>query len=249
MNILCYHAVQNGWDAPVAIVPEEFEEHCSWLARSASIMPLAGAVTMLQGWKKLPHRTTAITFDDGYESVYTSAFPILKRYKLRATVFVIAETLTPQGRAIDWVDIPPPSPTRTLSLDQILEMQDAGIEFASHSMSHFDLTALSDDECERDLRESRELLESLLGHPVPFLAYPRGWHNERVRNATARAGYTHAFTLPESHEPLGPFSIPRVGIYPGNHARGLAIKAHPMYLAMRMNPAYPALRKLGQRVS
>jgi peptidoglycan/xylan/chitin deacetylase (PgdA/CDA1 family) len=249
MNILCYHAVEDAWAAPLAVTPAAFEEHCSWLSRSARVVPLTAAVEMLHGWNRLPRKTTAISFDDAYESVYTHAFPILKRYNLPATVFTIAETLTPEGREPDWVDIPPPEPIRTLTLDQILEMQDAGIDFASHSYSHFDLTTLSEDVCEQDLRKSREMLEALLGRPVPFLAYPRGRHNDTVRRATSCAGYTHAFTLPESREPLGPYSIPRVGLHLGNSTRSLAIKANPWYLAMRMSRVYPLLQRVGRRVS
>ena len=55
------------------------------------------------------------------------------------------------------------------------------------SLAHRDLTMLSDEECHRDLRESRELLEDLLGEPVPFLAYPGGRNDARVQRAAARA--------------------------------------------------------------
>jgi peptidoglycan/xylan/chitin deacetylase (PgdA/CDA1 family) len=248
MNILCYHAVEDGWDAPLAVTPAAFEQQCSWLSRSARVVPLAIAVEELRGWSRLPRKTTAITFDDAYESVYTNAFPILERYNLPATVFTIAETLTAEGRDADWVDSPPPRPVRTLSLDQILEMRDAGVDFESHSYSHFDLTTLSEAECEQDLRSSREMLEGLLGHPVPFLAYPRGRHNEAVRRAAECAGYTHAFTLPETHEPLGPYSIPRVGLHLGNGTRSIAIKTKHLYLAMRMSRMYPLLQSVGRRV-
>ncbi len=248
MNILCYHAVEDGWNAPLAVTPAAFERHCSWLSRNARVVPLAVAVEELSGWSRLPRKTTAITFDDAYESVYTNAFPILERYKLPATVFTIAETLTAEGREPDWVDIPPPRPVRTLSLDQILEMQDAGVDFESHSYSHRDLTTLSEAECEQDLGSSRELLEGLLGRPVPFLAYPRGRHDASVRRAAECAGYAHAFTLPEAHEPLGPYSIPRVGLHLGNGTRSIAIKTNPWYLAMRMSRMYPLLQSVGRRV-
>jgi peptidoglycan/xylan/chitin deacetylase (PgdA/CDA1 family) len=159
-------------------------------------------------------------------------------------VFVVADTLTPEGRTVDWVDDPPSAGLRTLSRDQILEMREAGVRFGSHSDRHRDLPTLSDEECLRDLRASRELLEDLLGEPVPLLAYPRGLHDARVRLAAERAGYAHAFTLPETRETYGPYAIPRVGIYPGNGPRGLRAKTSRWYLAVRTNGAYPALRRV-----
>jgi len=90
-------------------------------------------------------------------------------------------------------------------------MQDAGVDFQSHSWAHRDLIDLSFDECVRDLRDSREFLSDVLGRPVTLLAYPRGLHDADVRRAAEVAGYTHAFALPETAEEPGDFAVPRVG--------------------------------------
>ncbi|MGH7316825.1 MAG: polysaccharide deacetylase family protein, partial [Candidatus Rokuibacteriota bacterium] len=152
------------------------------------------------------------------------------------------------GKPVDWVDMPPPFPLKTLTLDQILEMRDSGIAFGSHSYSHADLTQLSEAECERDLRASREALEELLGRSVPHLAYPRGRHNARVRRAAERAGFSHAFSLPERAEPRGNHAVPRVGIY-GASATTLRLKSSRLYLPLRTGPAYPLARTLLRRGS
>src|SRR4029079_13877972 len=112
---------------------------------------------------------------------YDNVFPVLKRLGLAATMFVVSETLTPKGRVGDWVDPPPVAPPLTLTLDQVLEMHEAGVRIESHSHCHFDLTTLDPDACERDLRTSREFLEDLLKRPVAHLAYPRTRHDEGVR--------------------------------------------------------------------
>jgi peptidoglycan/xylan/chitin deacetylase (PgdA/CDA1 family) len=122
-------------------------------------------------------------------------------------------------------------------------MQSAGVSFQSHSLVHLDLTRLSYDECVRDLRSSRELLESVLGAPVQLLAYPRGRHNPDVRAAAEAAGYTHAFTLPERREPSGPYAIPRVGVYHRNTVGRLRLKCAPGYLAARTSYAAHLLRR------
>ena len=244
MTILCYHSVDPTWRSPLAVTPAVFAEHCAWLTRKRSVLPLDRAVQRLDASCRLPRGISALTFDDGFAEVYEHALPVLARHVLPATVFVVAETLTAQGRAVDWVDTPPTYPLRTLTLDQLLEMQDAGVAIGSHSYAHHDLTTLGERECVADLAMSRELLEDLTGRPVPFLAYPRGRHNDVVRRASRRAGYTHAFTLPETSEPVGPDCVPRAGVYPGNGVRSLAVKSLRAYLPIRTSRAFPLLRRL-----
>ncbi|MGH8893193.1 MAG: polysaccharide deacetylase family protein [Actinomycetes bacterium] len=242
MSILCYHAIEDAWPSPMAVEPADFTAHCRWLQRRRTVVPLERAVGLLDPKGRLPRGTAALTFDDGFTSLYDEALPVLTRLQLPATVFLVAQTLTGEGRPVDWVDTPPPAPRRltTLTRDQVREMQDAGVDFQSHSWAHHDLTTLGHAECVRDLRESRELLEELLGRPVRQLAYPRGRHDAAVRDAAEKAGYSHAFALPERSEAVGPFALPRVGIHRGNGTRVMRVKAQPAYLAVRTSPAFPA---------
>jgi peptidoglycan/xylan/chitin deacetylase (PgdA/CDA1 family) len=247
VTILCYHAVDPAWRSVLSVSPEEFERHCAWLRRNRTVAPLEEIVGRMDSGGRPRRGTTALTFDDGFASVFHHAFPTLRRHGLPATMFVVAETLTPMGRAVDWVDDPPSQTLATLTREQVLEMRDAGIRFGSHSYRHADLPSLTEEECIHDLRASRELLEDLLSRPVPFLAYPRGLHDERVRRAAQRASFTHAFSLPEAREPSGPFAVPRVGVYPGNGVRGLRIKTSPWYLSLRTSRVYPAIRAVATR--
>ena len=247
MTILCYHSVDHDWGSPLSVTPHEFASHLEWLVAHREVVSLADALTHLDRQWRLPPPYVSITFDDGFASVYEHALPILRRHGVAATVFVVAETLAPHSRAVDWVDTPPAWPLRTLDVEAVLELHASGIAIGSHSFRHDILPTLDDSDCERDLRESRGVLEALLGEPVPFLAYPRGRHSEAVRRAAERAGYQHAFTLPEAREPQGPFAVPRVGVYPGNGVRSLWMKTRPWYLAARTSAAYPALRRLAGR--
>ena len=242
MTILCYHSIEPDWSSPLAVPPDVFDAHCSWLARHRQVLDLTEAVARLTGASRLPRGTTALTFDDGFGGVFQHAFPIMMRHRLAATVFVVAETLAPGGRPVDWVDDPPSFPLTTLSVEEIEEMQGAGVRFGSHSYAHQDLTTLSERECEHDLRQSRTLLEDILGRHVPFLAYPRGRHDEKVRRAAERAGYTHAFALPDAREPAGPYAVPRAGVYRGNGLHALRVKAAPWYLPLRSSRVFPLLR-------
>lgn len=247
MTILCYHTVEQSWTSPLAVTPATFSEHCSWLERHKRAIALEDAVQRIDAAGRLPAGCVSLTFDDGFSGVGEHAAPLLRRHGLPATVFLVAETLSEQGRPIDWAATPPPT-ARTLSLDEVLELQDAGVRFQSHSFSHPDLRALSEQECVRDLRDAKELLESLVSRPVRFLAYPRGLHNEPVRRAAQKAGYTHAFSLPEGPEYVGRYAIPRAVVVPGNGLWSLTIKTSRRYLTMRRSPVFPACRAVARRV-
>ena len=245
MTILCYHTVDPGWDSELAVTPDEFAAHCAWLMKNKTVIDLTTAVGRVDRTGKLPRGETAMTFDDGFAGLHTHALASLVRYGIPSTVFLVAETLTPQGREVDWA----PPGSGTLSLEKVLQMADAGVAFGSHSYSHHDLRGLTNEELARDLLNSRTLLEDLLHRSVPFLAYPGGRHDARVRAAARDAGYTHAFTLPDAPEPRGPYSIPRAGVYPGNGPAALRIKSSRWYLNVRTTPALPALRGAVRRLS
>jgi len=237
MPILCYHGVQPDWKSPLAMHPDAFDRQCAWLARRRRVVDLAKAVQTIGRRGDLPRGVASLTFDDGFASVYDHAFPILVRHRLPATVFLVTNTLTASGQPVDWVDDAGSTPLPTLSRDQVLEMQSAGIAFGSHSHSHHDLTTMTEEECVRDLRTSREFLEDLLHGPVPFVAYPRGRHTPRVREAARRAGFTHGFALPEGREAVSLHALPRVGLWAGNGLLALRLKTSCWYLPLRTSRA------------
>jgi len=243
MTILCYHSVEPDWASPLAVTPDAFAAQCDWLARNRQTIPLETAADRLDSGGRLPRGLAALSFDDGFAALHEHAMPVLQRHRLPATVFLVAQTLTPAGQPVDWVDTPGAEPLATLTRDQVLEMQDGGMDFQSHSWAHVDLPELDPDACERDLRQSRELLEDLLKRPVLSLAYPRGRHDEKVRTAATRAGYRHAFALPEQAEVAGPYAVPRVGVYAGNSLATLRLKCTRSYLPVRHHRAVQTLRR------
>jgi peptidoglycan/xylan/chitin deacetylase (PgdA/CDA1 family) len=249
LTILCYHSVQSHWTSPLAVEPADFERQCRWIARRRHVVPLREAIPRLDRTGRLPRGVAAMTFDDGFAALYDHAFPVLTRHRLPATVFLVAQTLTPQGRAVDWVDTPPPYPLVTLSLDQVLDMQAGGVEFQSHSFAHHTLTELGFAECVRDLQHSREFLSDVLGRHVTLLAYPRGRHDAGVRQAAQRAGYDNAFALPEHPEVPGPFAIPRVGVYQRNGMAAVKVKASRPYLRVRTDHRFTQAVRLLRRAA
>jgi len=94
------------------------------------------------------------------------------------------------------VELPPIPPNEVSSLtpEQLREMDSAGVEIGSHTVTHQILTKVSVDRLQYELCESRSRLESILGRNVTLLGYPNGDHNKSVQSEAVRAGYRCAVT-------------------------------------------------------
>ena len=131
-----------------------------------------------------------VTFDDGYHSVAETALPMLAERGHQAVVFLIAGAV---GKTDDW-DVSLLGPKRRLmGWDEAKVWAGRGIEFGSHTVTHADLTALTPQGMENELRVSKTMIEDKLGCPVRYLAYPFGRHDAHVRAAAAEVGYDAAF--------------------------------------------------------
>jgi peptidoglycan/xylan/chitin deacetylase (PgdA/CDA1 family) len=243
MTVLCYHTVDETWASSLAVRPDDFEAQMAWLARHRRVLDLPEAMPRLDRRFRLPLGCAALTFDDGFTGVYDHAFPVLRRWGLPATVFVVTRTLHDRATPVDWVrQSHPPGGLACIDRDQILEMRDGGVRFASHTVTHRDLPELTFAEQVTELRDSREALEDLLEEPVDTVAYPRGLHDEVTRDAARQAGYAFGFALPERREPRGAYAVPRVGIYRGNTLGTLRMKTRRTYLPVRLRVGTPEMR-------
>ena len=88
----------------------------------------------------------------------------------------------------------PTSEYGPVSWEQLIEMDQGGVEIGSHTVTHPILPNVDDDQMRWELSASRERLESVLKRPVPLFCYPNGSYDERTRNAVAAAGYECAVT-------------------------------------------------------
>jgi peptidoglycan/xylan/chitin deacetylase (PgdA/CDA1 family) len=206
---------------------------------------LARAIELVGPSGRLPRGSTALTFDDGYDGMVRHALPELAQLGLPATLFLVTGALDGSVRPEEWLD---PrdlgnAPVDVVGVADLLELADGGWTLASHSHTHRDLTTLTEAECLEDLRTSRQILEEALGRPATWLAYPRGRHAAHVRRAATRAGFTHAFGLPERRERPSVMSIPRVGLYRGDGVRALRAKLSGWYLPFRTSPAFPVAQR------
>jgi peptidoglycan/xylan/chitin deacetylase (PgdA/CDA1 family) len=112
----------------------------------------------------------------------------------------------------------------TMDWDVLRSLVQRGHEVGSHGVSHRDLTQLSPADLEREVRESKDRIESELRRPCRFIAYPYGADDTRVHAAARDAGYLAGFTLTERPGPLDVFAIPRVDIYRRDGLLGATLK-------------------------
>ena len=177
--ILAYHQVENNAEI-YSIDPDEFERQMQYLTESGyTAVSLAEMAAAEHGARPLPAKPVVITFDDGYEDNYATALPIMEKYGLKSTVFVITGQVDQPGY---------------LTWDQIRAMQARGTEIGSHTVSHVALSELAQPQMLDELMRSKQVLEANLGQPVEFLAYPYGQYNAATLAATRQAGYKGACT-------------------------------------------------------
>jgi len=236
--ILCYHRVGSGGVPFYSnLDPGVFEAQIRYLRRAYRIVSLDDLCRELDAGGP-PGQAVAITFDDGYRDLYTTAFPILRRYGVPATVYLTASTI--ETGEIAWYDrifaiamfsqasaleLDGNSPrrftlssqesrlhaateivnalrgyqngdriaacaaleknadlpgsawelkNRMLTWTQIREMQESGISFGAHTMSHPVVSQLAYSERQRELGDSKWLLENRLQRPVEHFAFPFG---------------------------------------------------------------------------
>lgn len=127
------------------------------------------------------NRSLMLTFDDGYADFYKNAFPVLKKYRIKATVFVVSN-FTDDAKG------------NYLTSSQIKELSDWGIEIGSHSVNHPNLTNLSPSELANQMQQSKNFLENITSQEVISFAYPAGHYNDLVLDATRESGYKFAVT-------------------------------------------------------
>jgi peptidoglycan/xylan/chitin deacetylase (PgdA/CDA1 family) len=162
-------------------------------------MTLAALREILDRRLPLPARRVVLTFDDGYADNYTVVLPLLRRYQFTATFFVVTSTVGTRDH---------------LTVSQIREMVQAGMEIESHGVHHVDFSQLPLETARGELVRSRETLQEWTGHAVLFFAYPAGRYNPTLERLLGSLGYLGAlttqpgFVTPDSR----PFTLERVRI-------------------------------------
>lgn len=187
--MLMYHSVQRGAAAPNwtwAVSLDRFNSQLDFLVAEGYATPTMAELVAMPAEHG---RTAVITFDDGYVDNLTACEALEKR-GMRATWFIVAGSL---GTNPNWPADGRPT-GRILNRLELRQMQSGGMEIGSHSMHHSRLPTLSDEQLARDLRDSKDLLETVTGRTVSSFAYPYGAWDARCAEAVKTAGYEAACT-------------------------------------------------------
>ncbi len=135
----------------------------------------------------LPPKPIILTFDDGYRSVLEKAYPILQSFGFTGVVYMPTAYI---GKQNDWDVQFGGKRFWHLSQDDLRVLHKAGFEIGSHGCTHRALTALPRAKAQKELSDSKKLLEDLLGAPVYSVSYPFGRINRVLLEFAKTCGYT-----------------------------------------------------------
>jgi peptidoglycan/xylan/chitin deacetylase (PgdA/CDA1 family) len=176
-----------------------------------TVISLNDFIAWKNGAGDIPEKSILITLDDGWKSVYTDAFPILKEFGYPFTLYLYKNYVDGGGKA--------------LTTPMIREMLAAGATLGSHSVSHpYPATVKShlkkgpeayDAYLRREMGESKRFLESKFKQKIRTYAYPGGFHTEEMFMLGRELGYSHMF-----------------GVIPGKVTRSTPDEIIPRYMIL-----------------
>lgn len=183
LPVLTFHALDD-LSSVISFAPRVFQSAMARLhERGYRTLSLLEVVDDLRAGKPFPDQAFVLTFDDGYQSVYTEAFPVLQRYDWSATVFLTVGR-DPETRGEDRLPMMEGRPM--LAWGEIQEMHRWGIDFGAHTLTHPDLTRLPLDQVEIEVCGSKATIEDALGAAVASFAYPYGRYDQQSRALAQR---------------------------------------------------------------
>lgn len=223
--VLCYHhLLLEAEMSPLqklnaAIVSvEKFERDMAYLkSKGVTTLTMAQLQAHLKGTWTAPENSVVITFDDGYQSVYRYAYPILKKYGFTASMFVVTGTV--EAAPVAW------DPSKTVKISWA-EMNKAKNVFEYHPHSHalHGLSssgvplalALDEISLKADLQMATVLLTDKGFNKTRVYAHPYGVHDARADQVLNGFGYVMAFALGDAPASASdvPFALKRYGVFP-----------------------------------
>lgn len=185
----------------LTVSPADFEAQIKYLTDNGFCFLLAREVEeALKSGAALPEKAVVLTMDDGYKDNFDCAFPILRKYRVPATIFIVTAVVDSEGH---------------LSWNDCRQMKQGGVGYGSHTVHHYDLPTLSLDRMDYELRESKRVLETRLIERITAVAYPSGQYNLTVASRAEKAGYLAGWK--KGGGPVQPgesmFLLPRVRVH------------------------------------
>lgn len=180
--IFCLHSIKKS-DWTYSINRRNLESFLKKLLQIGKVVSLDEFI-----WNENKHGLFTLTFDDGYEDVFTNAYPVLSKYGITACVFVSG--IPNKNGDFNYLD-----GRERLNLKQIKKLRKEGWIIGYHSKTHLDLRSLDDNVLYEEIVRGKKRLEERLGFDIKYFAYPYGLYNKKVMNIVSIAGYENAFTV------------------------------------------------------
>ncbi|MFH1867924.1 MAG: polysaccharide deacetylase family protein [Candidatus Omnitrophota bacterium] len=178
--VLMYHNIDENYrESKLSVSPESFKRQMKFLKMfNYNIVSLNELTGLLKAKKPIPYKTVAITFDDGYKNNYTAAYPVMKKYNIPASIFVVVSKVGREDRA-GW--------------DELRQMSEDNIHIGSHTLSECYLPDIKDvGRLKDEIFESRNAIKSRIPEGGDFIAYCSGGFNKEIRQLVIDAGYKGA---------------------------------------------------------
>ena len=225
LPILGYHCVGvPNKDHVPTVSAAAFERQLRCLIRFGyRVLSLEEIADRLDRGEPLPRRSAAITFDDGYEGTATIAWPLLKRFRMPATVFVTPAEVDQAG---------------FMTWEQVTQVAREGMTIGSHTMHHSYVPLIPQERLSEELVASKHLLEERLSRPIDFLSYPVGGFTPEAQAVAREAGYRAACTTNRAASARGidRFALRRV--------KATELDRHPWLFLAKLSGYYDVFRKL-----
>jgi peptidoglycan/xylan/chitin deacetylase (PgdA/CDA1 family) len=192
VSILTYHSV-----APTAprrfrtfcVHPQHFEDQARHIRATGYCTLTVSELVRLRAAGAVPAKSVVLTFDDGFADFHAVVLPVLLRYRLTATLYVVAGCIGDTSR---WLEHEECRSLPMLSWSQLLDIAKSGIEIGAHTMSHPSLDTIRLSQAQVEISQSKRSLEDRLGISVESFAYPYGNFSRAVRDLVVAAGYASA---------------------------------------------------------
>lgn len=215
--IVMYHhvgdwgAANPAW-APYVVKPQEFQRQLDWLAaHQFHTITFQELLAYQSNNVRPPAHSVILTSDDGWAEDVDIALKFLAPRGMRGVFFVYTGAVAEQDNGSGYV-----------SWNQVRQLEAAGQEVQSHTVSHASLDMLPPSRLEFEMINSRDTMQAHVGHPVEVLAYPFGHHDARVIQATRDAGYKLGIAADdeivavEPHDTWGKFQVRRFKVEYGD---------------------------------
>jgi peptidoglycan/xylan/chitin deacetylase (PgdA/CDA1 family) len=210
--VLTYHSIDESGSV-ISTSATKFRSQMQHLSdHSFQVLPVKLLAAHVREKRELPEKAVAITFDDGYENFYDSAYPVLREFGYTATVFVVSGYCGLNNRwKGQWDGVPD---MHLMNWEQIEELSENGIDFGSHSAHHPDLSRLPAEAVQMEIIESKKMIEERTGKEVPVFCYPYGKYTVKTKSLVSNhyhAACSTEMDVVSAESDL--YSLPRVDMY------------------------------------